>query len=97
MSLTVVLDQSSRRELPIVHAAMLNTGNFDPPRHGPGPRRDPAAVYQSRASRDCHSAEFQCDAESGRTAVAQMIVDAADPLLGGDRRRKPCRRSPLPY
>lgn len=78
---TVVLDQSQSPESRRFIQAMLNTGNFDLG----GTVRDRgelAALIERGAARAAIviPPDFQRDVKRGRTAVAQIIVDAADPL-----------------
>lgn len=78
---TVVLDQSQSPESRRFVQAMLNTGNFDL-RGTVRDRAEMAAVINRGDARAAIviPAEFQRDVKRGRTAVAQIIVDAADPL-----------------
>ena len=88
---TVVLDQSQSPESRRFVQAILNTGNFDLT----GTVRDRAEMTTSINRGDARAAiiipaDFQRDVKRGRTAVAQIIVDAADPLassaaIGGAR------------
>lgn len=78
---TVVLDQSQSPESRRFVQAMLNTGNFD----FTGTVRDRAEMATVINRGDARAAivipaDFQRDVKRGRTAVAQIIVDAADPL-----------------
>lgn len=78
---TVVLDQSQSPESRRFVQTMLNTGNFD--LQGNVGDRDEMAARINRG--DASAAiiippDFQRDVKRGRTAVAQIIVDAADPL-----------------
>jgi len=78
---TVVLDQSQSPESRRFVQTMLNTGNFD--LQGTVRDRDEMAARINRG--DARAAivippDFQRDVKRGRTAVAQIIVDAADPL-----------------
>jgi len=78
---TVVLDESRSQESRALIEAIVNTGNFDV-----------AANVRSRAEledwirRGAAGAgiiippDFQTDVKRGRTAAAQVIIDAADPL-----------------
>lgn len=78
---TVVLDESRSPESRRLIQTMLNTGNFDLV----GPVRDRAEMA-ARVERGGAKAgivippDFQRDIKRGRTAVAQIVVDAADPL-----------------
>jgi ABC-2 type transport system permease protein len=88
---TVVLDQSQSPESRRFVQAILNTGNFDLT----GTVRDRAEMATIINRGDARAAivipaDFQRDVKRGRTAVAQIIVDAADPLassaaIGGAR------------
>jgi len=78
---TVVLDQSQSPESRRLVQTMLNTGNFDLERSVRN--REEMATLIERG--DASAAivippEFQRDVKRGRTAEAQIIVDAADPL-----------------
>jgi ABC-2 type transport system permease protein len=78
---TVVLDQSQSSESRRFVQAMLNTGNFD--LGGTVRDREEMAALINRG--DASAAivippDFQRDVKRRRTALAQIIVDAADPL-----------------
>jgi ABC-2 type transport system permease protein len=78
---TVVLDQSQSAESRALIAVMRNTGNFDMI----GSVTSRAELTDLLASGKAHAAvvippEFQTDIKRGRTAQAQIIVDAADPM-----------------
>lgn len=78
---TVVLDESRSPESRRFVQAMLNTGNFDLA----GTALDRAAVADAIERGTARAAivippDFQRDLKRGRTAQAQIIVDAADPL-----------------
>jgi ABC-2 type transport system permease protein len=78
---TVVLDQSQSPESRRLIETMLNTGNFD--LVGTVADRDEmaAAIGRGRARAGIViPARFQRDLKRGRTATAQIVVDAADPL-----------------
>jgi len=78
---TVVLDESRSAESRSLIAVMRNTGNFDIV----GSVTSRAELTDLLASGKAHAAvvippEFQRDIKRGRTAQAQIIVDAADPM-----------------
>jgi ABC-2 type transport system permease protein len=78
---TVVLDASQSPESRRLVHAMLNTGNFDLA----GIVHDRAELGEWIARGDAQAAivippDFQRDIKRGRTATAQIVVDAADPL-----------------
>ncbi len=78
---TVVLDESRSPESRRFVQAMLNTGNFDLG----GTVRDREEMGALIDRGDAKAAiiippDFQRDVKRGRTAEAQIIVDAADPL-----------------
>lgn len=78
---TVVLDESRTAESRQLIHALLNTGNFDLAGFVDG--RDQIAEVLGRG--DARAAvvippDFERDIKRGRTAQAQVIVDAADPL-----------------
>jgi ABC-2 type transport system permease protein len=78
---TVVLDESRSPESRRLIQAMVNTGNFD--LAGSVSNRDAMAAIIGRG--DARAAivippDFQRDLKRGRTASAQIVVDAADPL-----------------
>ncbi len=78
---TVVLDESRSPESRRFVQAMLNTGNFDLG----GTVRDREEMGALIDQGDAKAAivippDFQRDVKRGRTAKAQIIVDAADPL-----------------
>jgi ABC-2 type transport system permease protein len=78
---TIVLDESRSPESRRFLHAMLNTGNFD----FSGTVQDRAELGAAIGRGDAKAAivippDFQRDVKRGRTAYAQIIVDAADPL-----------------
>jgi ABC-2 type transport system permease protein len=78
---TIVLDESRSSESRQFIHALLNTGNFD--LHGFVQGRDEIERVLGRG--DARAAvvippDFERDIKRGRTATAQVIVDAADPL-----------------
>ena len=78
---TVVLDESRSPESRRLIQAMVNTGNFD--LAGSVSDREEMAAIIGRG--DARAAivvppDFQRDLKRGRTASAQIVVDAADPL-----------------
>jgi ABC-2 type transport system permease protein len=78
---TVVLDASQSPESRRLVHAMLNTGNFDLA----GSVRDRVELGEWMARGDAKAAivippDFQRDIKRGRTATAQIVMDAADPL-----------------
>jgi ABC-2 type transport system permease protein len=78
---TVVLDESRSAESRALIAVMKNTGNFDII----GSVASRAELTRLLASGAANAAvvippEFQRDIKRGRTAQAQIIVDAADPM-----------------
>src|SRR5687767_6511220 len=78
---TVVLDESRSAESRSLIAVMRNTGNFDIV----GSVTSRAELIRLLASGEANAAviippEFQRDIKRGRTAQAQIIVDAADPM-----------------
>jgi ABC-2 type transport system permease protein len=78
---TVVLDESRTAQSRRLVEMMRNTGNFEIV----GAVSDRAAVREAIERGDAAAAiivppEFATDLKRGRTAQAQMIVDAADPL-----------------
>jgi ABC-2 type transport system permease protein len=78
---TIVLDQSRSPESRRFIQAMLNTGNFD--LGGAVASRE--EIEERIAGGEARAAivippDFQRDIKRGRTAQAQIIVDAADPL-----------------
>jgi ABC-2 type transport system permease protein len=78
---TIVLDESRSAESRQFIHALLNTGNFD--LHGFVQGRDEIERVLGRG--DARAAvvippDFERDIKRGRTATAQVIVDAADPL-----------------
>jgi ABC-2 type transport system permease protein len=78
---TVVLDESRSSESRSLIAVMRNTGNFDII----GAVSSRAELTDLLASGKVQAAviippEFQADIKRGRTAQAQIIVDAADPM-----------------
>ena len=78
---TIVLDQSQSPESRRFVQTMLNTGNFD--LQGSVRDRDEVAARIDRGEARAAIVippDFQRDVKRGRTAVAQIIVDAADPL-----------------
>jgi ABC-2 type transport system permease protein len=78
---TVVLDQSRSAEGRALVAVMANTGNFDVVGHV-ADRAELAREIRSGRARAAVvlPPEFETDLERGRTARAQVIVDAADPM-----------------
>jgi ABC-2 type transport system permease protein len=78
---TVVLDQSQSPESRRFVQAMVNTGNFD--LAGTVADRDEMARVIGRGDAKAGivlTPGFEHDLKRGRTATAQIIVDAADPL-----------------
>src|SRR6185503_1136598 len=78
---TVVLDESRSSESRALVSVMRNTGNFDMV----GTVDSRVELEARLASGDARAAvvippEFQSDIKRGRTAQAQVIVDAADPM-----------------
>ncbi len=78
---TVVLDESRSSESRSLIAVIRNTGNFDIV----GAVQSRAELTNLLASGTAQAAvvippEFQSDIKRGRTAQAQIIVDAADPM-----------------
>lgn len=78
---TVVLDESQSPESRRFVQAMINTGNFDLA----GTVRDRSEMEAVIARGDAKAGivlppDFQRDIKRGRTATAQIVVDAADPL-----------------
>ncbi len=78
---TIILDESQSAESRSLIAVMRNTGNFDMV----GSVTSRAELTHLLASGEVHAAvvippEFQRDIKRGRTAQAQIIVDAADPM-----------------
>jgi len=78
---TVVLDQSQSPESRRLVQAMINTGNFDLS----GTVQDRNQMEAVIARGDAKAAivippDFERDIKRGRTAIAQIVVDAADPL-----------------
>jgi ABC-2 type transport system permease protein len=78
---TVVLDESASPESRRLVQAMLNTGNFDLA----GVVRDRNALAHAIERGDARAGivippDFQRELKRGRTATAQVIIDAADPL-----------------
>ncbi len=78
---TVVLDESQSPESRRFVQAMINTGNFDLA----GPVRDRHEMEAIIARGDAKAGivippDFEREIKRGRTAVAQIVVDAADPL-----------------
>ena len=78
---TVVLDQSQSPESRRLVQTMINTGNFDLAGSVSG-RDEMTAMIERGAARAgiVIPPEFQRDLKRGRTATAQIVVDAADPL-----------------
>ena len=77
----VVLDQSATEESRALTERMVNTGNFDLV----GPVADRDQLREAIESGRARAAlvippEYARDLKRGRTAQAQMIVDAADPM-----------------
>lgn len=78
---TVVLDESQTSESRALVNAMRNTGNFDIIGTVPDRGALDAEMHSGRARAALViPPEFMSDLRRGRTATAQMIVDAADPL-----------------
>jgi drug efflux transport system permease protein len=78
---TVVLDDSRTSESRALVDAIRNTGNFDIIGAVPDRTALDAAMHSGRARAALViPPDFMSDLRRGRTAVAQMIVDAADPL-----------------
>jgi len=78
---TIVLDESRSGESRRFIHALLNTGNFD--LHGFVQGRDEIETVLGRGEARAAVVippEFERDIKRGRTATAQVIVDAADPL-----------------
>jgi ABC-2 type transport system permease protein len=78
---TVVLDQSQSPESRRLVQTMLNTGNFDLA----GIVRDRVEMARVIERGDARAGivippDFERDIKRGRTATAQIVVDAADPL-----------------
>ena len=78
---TVVLDQSQSPESRRFVQAMINTGNFDLA----GTVRDRGEMEAVIARGDAKAGivippDFERDIKRGKTATAQIVVDAADPL-----------------
>jgi ABC-2 type transport system permease protein len=78
---TVVLDESQSPESRRFVQAMINTGNFDLA----GAVRDRAEMGAIIARGDAKAGivippDFERDINRGRTATAQIVIDAADPL-----------------
>jgi ABC-2 type transport system permease protein len=78
---TVVLDESRTQESRELLQAIENTGNFTYTRAvtGRGAVRDAVAAGDARAA-IIIPPDYASDIKRGRTASAQVIVDAADPL-----------------
>jgi ABC-2 type transport system permease protein len=77
----VVLDESRTAESRALTQAMINTGNFDLV----GPVKDRTEMRQLIERGDARAAivippDFETDLKRRRTATAQVIIDAADPL-----------------
>jgi ABC-2 type transport system permease protein len=77
----VVLDESNTPESRSLVQAMLNTGNFD----WAGSVRDRTELAAAIGRGDARAGivippEFQRELKRGRTAPAQVLIDAADPL-----------------
>jgi ABC-2 type transport system permease protein len=78
---TVVLDESQSAESRALVQAMLNTRNFD--LHGPVADRDELRRVIERGDARAGIVippDFERDLKRRRTATAQFIIDAADPL-----------------
>jgi len=78
---TVVLDQSNSPESRRLVQAMLNTGNFD--LAGTVADREELAKAIGRGAARAGIVippDFQRDLKRGHTAMAQVVIDAADPL-----------------
>src|SRR5919199_1103651 len=78
---TVVLDQSRTAESRALVSVMANTGNFDVVRAVPDREalRDEIESGRARAA-VVIPPDYERDLKRGRTATAQVIVDAADPM-----------------
>jgi ABC-2 type transport system permease protein len=78
---TVVLDQSRSPESRRLIQSLLNTGNFDLAGEV-GDREEMARIIERDGARAgiIIPPDFQRDIKRGRTAMAQIVVDAADPL-----------------
>ncbi len=78
---TVVLDESRSSESRRLVQALLNTGNFDLEGFVTGRDELTAVLGRGRArAAVVIPPDFERDIKRGRTATAQVIVDAADPL-----------------
>ncbi|HEU5217930.1 MAG TPA: ABC transporter permease [Gemmatimonadales bacterium] len=78
---TVVLDESRTSESRALVDVMRNTGSFDIIGSVPDRAALDAEMHSGRARAALViPPDFMSDLRRGRTAVAQMIVDAADPL-----------------
>jgi len=78
---TVVLDESGSVESRRLVQAMLNTGNFDLAGQVRDREEMAAVIEEGRAKAGIViPPDFERDIKRGRTAVAQIVVDAADPL-----------------
>ena len=95
---TVVLDESRSSESRALVDAIENTGNFR--LRGTAASRE--EIHRRIVNGEAAAAviippDYTDDLRHGRTATAQVIVDAADPLAssGGHRRREPGRERPV--
>src|SRR5688500_2511408 len=78
---TVVLDESRTPESRALIDVLRNTGNFDLVEHVDNRVELAARIEAGRANAALViPPDFMRDLERGRTAQAQVIVDAADPL-----------------
>ena len=77
---TVVLDESRTAESRALIATIENTGNFDIIAHVPSRAAAQQAIERGHANAALViPPDYERDIKRGRTATAQMIVDAADP------------------
>jgi ABC-2 type transport system permease protein len=78
---TLVLDESRSPESRRFVQAMINTGNFDLAGTVPDRRQMEAVIGRGDAKAGIViPPDFERDIKRGRTATAQIVVDAADPL-----------------
>jgi len=78
---TVVLDESRSSDSRALVAVMQNSGDFDVVAHVDGRAALADAIRSGRArAAVVVPPDFQHDLKRGRTAQAQVIVDAADPM-----------------
>ena len=78
---TVVLDESRSVESRRLVQTMLNTGNFDLAGQVRDREEMAAVIEEGRAKAGIViPPDFERDIKRGRTALAQIVVDAADPL-----------------